>query len=592
MGWRAADRDLRSTLRGSGPACRPSLFTMSDADRPGAAQFKGALDAAPDAMVMTDRLGRIVLLNVEALRLFGYEGEELTGRPVEVLIPERFRAAHPHHRNRYFTDPAHPADGLGGGARPLRPEEGRNRVPRRDQPLAARDGGRDHGHHRHSRRHGAQEGGVAVPWPARGGARRDGHHGPPREDRPRERPGREGVRLRPRGAARAARRGAHPAAVPGDAPRAPGRLLRRPAHPPDGRGEARALRAAEGRDRVPGGDQPVTARDRRRRVRHHRDPRRRRAQEGGGGARPPARSARGDAAGARRRVRAHEGARAREDAVLRQREPRAQDAARPDPGPGRAPPRVRALLPGAPRRRGDRAQRTDAREARERPPRGLEARGGGGDPRPRGRGRRAARPPRRLALRGARVRARDRLLRARAAGARDARRRGQAPARALQPRLERVQVHAARGERAVRARRGSARRGAARGGLPDRGRGQRPRRPPGRARARLRPVRARRGGRAAARRRHGARARHREGLRRAARRPGGAGRGAGGRRPVHGPRACAGGAGRGRAAAGPWRGGVRVGGRAGAPDRSRPRRARWRRRGRGRTSWWSRTTPR
>ncbi len=78
---------------------------MSDADRPGAAQFKGALDAAPDAMVMTDRLGRIVLLNAEALRLFGYEGEELTGRPVEVLIPERFRAAHPHHRNRYFTDP-------------------------------------------------------------------------------------------------------------------------------------------------------------------------------------------------------------------------------------------------------------------------------------------------------------------------------------------------------------------------------------------------------------------------------------------------------------------------------------------------------
>ncbi len=78
---------------------------MSDPTRTVATQFKGVLDAAPDAMVVTDRLGRIVLVNAEGERLFGYPAEELVGSPVEVLIPERFRAAHPHHRNRYFVDP-------------------------------------------------------------------------------------------------------------------------------------------------------------------------------------------------------------------------------------------------------------------------------------------------------------------------------------------------------------------------------------------------------------------------------------------------------------------------------------------------------
>ena len=78
---------------------------MSDPTRTVATQFKGVLDAAPDAMVITDRLGRIVLVNAEAEKLFGYRGEELVGSTVEVLIPERFWAAHPHHRNRYFVDP-------------------------------------------------------------------------------------------------------------------------------------------------------------------------------------------------------------------------------------------------------------------------------------------------------------------------------------------------------------------------------------------------------------------------------------------------------------------------------------------------------
>jgi PAS domain S-box-containing protein len=80
-----------------------------------ASRFKGVLDAAPDAMVITDRLGRIVLMNAEAEKLFGWRAEEVMGREVEVLIPERFRAGHPHHRNRYFVDPkTRPMGAVGG----------------------------------------------------------------------------------------------------------------------------------------------------------------------------------------------------------------------------------------------------------------------------------------------------------------------------------------------------------------------------------------------------------------------------------------------------------------------------------------------
>ncbi len=77
-------------------------------------QFQAVLEAAPDAMVITDRGGRIVLLNSQAELLFGYRTAELLGELVEKLIPERFRAGHPGHRNLYFADPRKRAMGAGG----------------------------------------------------------------------------------------------------------------------------------------------------------------------------------------------------------------------------------------------------------------------------------------------------------------------------------------------------------------------------------------------------------------------------------------------------------------------------------------------
>ncbi len=77
-----------------------------DAREPGRAEerFRGLLEAAPDAMVIVDDTGVIRLVNAQTEALFGYGREELLGRPVELLIPHRFRDQHTGHRGGYTAN--------------------------------------------------------------------------------------------------------------------------------------------------------------------------------------------------------------------------------------------------------------------------------------------------------------------------------------------------------------------------------------------------------------------------------------------------------------------------------------------------------
>jgi len=71
------------------------------------ANLGAVLDAAPDAMLVVDRQGRIVLANPLSAQMFGYSQNELVGQKVEILVPPRYRAKHPGHRSGYFSGDPH-----------------------------------------------------------------------------------------------------------------------------------------------------------------------------------------------------------------------------------------------------------------------------------------------------------------------------------------------------------------------------------------------------------------------------------------------------------------------------------------------------
>jgi len=69
------------------------------------ASFRELLESTPDGIVIVNPTGHIVFANGHGHHLFGYGPEELRGKPIEVLLPNRFHAAHLGHRSKYFTEP-------------------------------------------------------------------------------------------------------------------------------------------------------------------------------------------------------------------------------------------------------------------------------------------------------------------------------------------------------------------------------------------------------------------------------------------------------------------------------------------------------
>lgn len=71
------------------------------------------LDLSPDALVIVDRTGTIVLANERAASVFGYRLEEMQGKPLEMLLPERLRTLHAAHQEHYFAEPHTRSMGMG-----------------------------------------------------------------------------------------------------------------------------------------------------------------------------------------------------------------------------------------------------------------------------------------------------------------------------------------------------------------------------------------------------------------------------------------------------------------------------------------------
>ena len=82
--WRQAEEEIAAELR-----------------------FRLVVEAAPNAMVMVNRAGEIVMVNAQAERVFGYPRAELLGQPVEMLVPEQFRGHHPELREHSLSSHWH-----------------------------------------------------------------------------------------------------------------------------------------------------------------------------------------------------------------------------------------------------------------------------------------------------------------------------------------------------------------------------------------------------------------------------------------------------------------------------------------------------
>ena len=102
-----ASRDAAGELRGFWAISRDitQRVQAEEALRGSEARFRKLLELAPDAIIIVNHDGRMVLVNSQAQRLFGYTEDEMLGQPVEILLPEAARGMHAQHRATYAEAP-------------------------------------------------------------------------------------------------------------------------------------------------------------------------------------------------------------------------------------------------------------------------------------------------------------------------------------------------------------------------------------------------------------------------------------------------------------------------------------------------------
>src|SRR6267378_6488377 len=103
---------LNPIATGEGEFVLASIIDITERKR-AEERFRLVVEASPSAMIMVNQDGLITLVNTQTEQLFGYNRTELMGERIEMLVPERFRPAHPAHRGDFFQRPSMRSMGAG-----------------------------------------------------------------------------------------------------------------------------------------------------------------------------------------------------------------------------------------------------------------------------------------------------------------------------------------------------------------------------------------------------------------------------------------------------------------------------------------------
>jgi PAS domain S-box-containing protein len=110
--WFSTEIKVLKSDDGSGPKVTGMMINITDRKQ-AETKFRVFLESAPDAIVVVDREGIIVMVNNLTEEMFGYSRGEMLNQPIEILVPERYRKMHINHRTEYSGHPKTRPMGIG-----------------------------------------------------------------------------------------------------------------------------------------------------------------------------------------------------------------------------------------------------------------------------------------------------------------------------------------------------------------------------------------------------------------------------------------------------------------------------------------------